>query len=263
MGCLIQNVSVFIHPLTDRPLFIFGGGVWNGLAWYGWWRGMEQGTRGMVCYGTMGILHGTGGWTGCSLRTAVTLWLSPSMQLFFGWWASLSVQPSWLSWCYKVKETWISQPVGAGRASSLLLINEQAFWDSILHLVSWSEVKVISIGCGLGHVWPSSLVNIEPGKHWAFSFGQCCREEKCLIVSDLKYLHPWSKTKRERKNESGVLVGSDGDPDCCLGGAPCQGARGLRGPWTLDRSGSGKPFQGLGAWGELWQCGGQVKSWWV
>ena len=57
MGCLIQNVSVFIHPLTDRPLFIFGGGVWNGIAWYGLW----YGTRGMVCYGTMGVLHGTGG----------------------------------------------------------------------------------------------------------------------------------------------------------------------------------------------------------
>ena len=68
VGCLIKNVSVFIHLLTDRPLLIFGGGVgkgaldwwngvWNGIAWYGLW----YGTRGMVCYGTMGVLHGTGG----------------------------------------------------------------------------------------------------------------------------------------------------------------------------------------------------------
>ena len=45
MGCLIKNVSVFIHPLTDRPLLIFGGigkarvhwigGMGYGMAWYG------------------------------------------------------------------------------------------------------------------------------------------------------------------------------------------------------------------------------------
>ena len=58
-------------------------------------------------------------------------------------------------------------------------------------------------------------------------------------------------------------VGGDGDPDCCLGisfGAPFSGLGDLRGSGALvDRAGSGESFQGLGAWGGLWQCWGSVR----
>ena len=63
MGCLIQNVSVFIHPLTDRPLLIFGGGVWNGIAWYGLWHSMIWYKRyGMLWYNGGIAWHGGVNW---------------------------------------------------------------------------------------------------------------------------------------------------------------------------------------------------------
>ena len=81
MGCLIKNVSVFIHPLTDRPLFIFGGGVgkgaldwwngvWNGIAWYGLWHGMVWYKRyGMLWYNGGIAWHGGVNWLQLALRS--------------------------------------------------------------------------------------------------------------------------------------------------------------------------------------------------
>ena len=75
-----------------------------------------------------------------------------------------------------------------------------------------------------------------------------------------------TKAKKEvpQYERAGLPVGGDGDPDCCLGtshGAPFSRLGDLRGSGALvNRAGSGKSFQGLGAWGGLWQCWSQVKS---